>query len=96
MPDPIEAAEIFDHIIVTGEGSFSVAPDYARITRVTTRAKTIKEVTNANAKVMVAITTALLESGVAQKDIHTSRSPAPPPFAIMVCAAFEAGGAAGM
>jgi hypothetical protein len=39
-----------------------VTPDYAQImNRVTIRAKTVKEATDANSKVMAAITAALLE-----------------------------------
>jgi hypothetical protein len=61
-------------VIVIGEGSISVPPDYAEIrSGVTTTAKTVKEANDANVKVMTAITTAILESGVAQKDIQTSR-----------------------
>ena len=62
------------YVIVTGEGSVRVAPDHARVTAVvTTKAKTVKEATDANSKVMAAVTTALVESGVAQKDIQTAR-----------------------
>src|SRR5271168_4595879 len=47
-------------IIVLGEGSVSVPPDYARITSgVTARAKTAKEAADANSKLMDAITGAL-------------------------------------
>src|SRR5579884_254788 len=61
-------------IIVTGEGSASVPPDYAQIWGgVSTRAKTVKEASDANAKAMAAITTTLLNAGIAQKDIQTSR-----------------------
>jgi hypothetical protein len=58
-------------VIVIGEGSVGVTPDYAQIgSGVTTRAKTVKEATDANSKSMAAITKALLESGVAQRDIR--------------------------
>src|SRR5262245_31226540 len=61
-------------LIVIGEGSVNVTPDYAQIeSGVTTTAKTVKEAVDANSKVMVAITSALRESGVAEKDIQTSR-----------------------
>jgi len=61
-------------IVVTGEGSVSVAPDYAQIrSGVTTSAKTVKEASDTNAKAMTAITAALLDSGIAQKDIRTSQ-----------------------
>ena len=62
------------HVIVIGEGSVSVTPDYALITSgVTTEGKTVKGATDANSKLMGAITTALLDRGIEQKDIQTSR-----------------------
>ena len=61
-------------VIVTGEGAVSVAPDYAEIrSGVITRAQTAKEATDANSKLMTAVTTALLGAGIEQKDIQTSR-----------------------
>jgi uncharacterized protein YggE len=59
-------------VIVIGEGSIAVPPDYAQIGGgVTTSAKTAKEATDANSKLMAAITAALLSAGVEQKDILT-------------------------
>jgi|SRR5271169_23400 len=61
-------------IIVIGEGSVSVVPDFAEINGgVTTRGKSVQEATDTNSKIMAAIKAALLDSGVAQKDIQTSR-----------------------
>jgi uncharacterized protein len=61
-------------IVVAGEGSIGAAPDYAEITAgVTTRAKTAKDASDANAKLMTAVTAALLDAGIAQKDIQTTR-----------------------
>ena len=61
-------------VIVIGEGSVSLPPDYARIrSGVITRAKTAKEATEANTKTMVAIAAMLGNAGIAQKDIQTSR-----------------------
>jgi uncharacterized protein YggE len=61
-------------LVVIGEGRVSVAPDYAQIrSGVTTRGKTAKEATDSNSKAMAVIVKALLESGVAQSDIQTSR-----------------------
>ena len=61
-------------IIVVGTGSVRVPPDYAQIrSGVTSRAKTVKEATDANTKVMNAITAALLGAGIAQSDIQTAR-----------------------
>ena len=64
----------FVGIVVTGEGRVTVAPDYARIASgVTTRGKTVKEASDANSKTMAAIIKALVDSGVAQNDVQTSR-----------------------
>ena len=69
-------------VIVIGQGSISVPPDYAQISGgVTTTAKTVKEATDANSKLMAAITAALLDSGIAQKDIQTSRFSIQPVYA---------------
>jgi uncharacterized protein YggE len=62
------------NIIVIGEGSISAAPDYAQITAgVITRGKTAREATDANSKLMSAVTAALLDAAIAQKDIQTTR-----------------------
>ncbi len=62
------------HIVVIGEGSVSAVPDYAQIIGgVTTQGKSVKEATAANSKIMAAITAALLDAGIAQKEIQTSR-----------------------
>jgi uncharacterized protein len=64
----------FTGIVVVGEGRVTVAPDYAQIASgVTTRGKTVKEASDANSKTMAAIIKALLDSGVAQNDVQTSR-----------------------
>ena len=69
-------------VIVIGEGSVSVAPDYAQIgSGVTTRAKTVKEATDANSRSMAAVIKALRDSGVAQSDIQTSRFLVQPVYA---------------
>jgi uncharacterized protein YggE len=69
-------------IVVTGEGSVSVKPNYAQIrSGVTTRAKTVKEGVDANSKLMVAIVGALKGAGVAEKDIQTSRFSIQPVYA---------------
>src|SRR5580700_1731169 len=61
-------------VIVIGEGSVHVAPDYAQIRGgVTTKGKTVKEATDANSKVMAAITAALSNAGIAQADIQTAQ-----------------------
>src|SRR6202048_3132227 len=69
-------------VIVIGEGSVSVTPDYAQIERgVTSKARTVKEASDANSKLMAAMTSALLESGIAQNDIQTSRFSVQPVYA---------------
>ncbi|MGO8925105.1 MAG: SIMPL domain-containing protein [Xanthobacteraceae bacterium] len=74
-------------VVVVGEGSVTVAPDYARIrSGVSTNAKTVKEASDTNAKLMVNIMATLVDAGIAKKDIQTSEfsiepvytSPTPP------------------
>jgi uncharacterized protein YggE len=61
-------------LVVIGEGSVRVAPDYAQvISGVTTRAKTVKEAADANSRTMAAATLALVQSGIARQDVQTSR-----------------------
>ena len=61
-------------IVVIGEGSVSAVPDYAQIIGgVTTQGKSVNEAAAANSKIMAAITAALLNAGIVQKDIQTSR-----------------------
>ena len=69
-------------VVVIGEGSVSVRPDYAQIgSGVITRANTVKEATDANSKLMSVVINALLESGIAQKDIQTSQFSIQPVYA---------------
>ncbi len=69
-------------IIVTGDGSVPVAPDYADIgCGVTTKAKTAKEATDANSKAMAAVAAALHGAGIEQKDIQTTRFSLQPVYA---------------
>jgi uncharacterized protein len=64
----------FVGVVVTGEGRVTVAPDYAQIASgVTSRGKTVKEASDANSKTMAAVIKALVDAGVAQNDIQTSR-----------------------
>ena len=64
----------FVGIVVVGEGRVTVAPDYAQIASgVTTRGKSVKEASDANSKTMAAVIKVLLDSGVAQNDVQTSR-----------------------
>jgi uncharacterized protein len=69
-------------VIVSGDGSVTVQPDYAQIrTGVTTRARTVKEAADANTKLMGAVTAALRDSGIEQKDIQTSHFSVQPVYA---------------
>jgi uncharacterized protein len=69
-------------IVVTGEGSVSVAPNYAQIrSGVTIRTKTVKEGVEVNSKVMVAIIAALKGAGIAERDIQTARFSIQPVYA---------------
>jgi uncharacterized protein len=69
-----QPAEPSARIIVSGEGSVRVAPDYAEIgCGATTKAKTAKEATNADSKAMAAVAAALRSAGIEQKDIQTTR-----------------------
>lgn len=75
-------SQIEGRVIVIGEGSIGVAPDYARIrSGVTITANTVKEASDANSKLMTAVTAALLDSGIAQKDIQTSQFSIQPVYA---------------
>jgi uncharacterized protein len=68
-------------VVVTGEGSVSVAPDVVQIrSGVTTRGKTVREA-ETNSKTMAAILTALTESGISQKDVRTSQLSIHPVYA---------------
>ena len=67
-------AEPAARVIVTGEGSVSVAPDSAQIgCGVTTKATTAKEATDANSKQMAAVIAVLGHAGIEQKDIQTAQ-----------------------
>jgi uncharacterized protein YggE len=69
-------------VIVLGEATVQAPPDQARInTGVTTRAKTVREATEANSKAMTAVMAALSEAGIAAKDIQTSRFSIQPVYA---------------
>jgi uncharacterized protein YggE len=61
-------------VVVVGEGGVTVAPDYARIrSGVTSEAKTVKQANDSNAKLMTNVIAALVDAGVAKKDIQTSQ-----------------------
>jgi uncharacterized protein len=77
-----QPAEPPARIIVTGEGSVHVAPDFAEIgCGVTTKAKTAKEATDANSKAMAAVAAALHAADIEQKDIQTTRFSLQPVYA---------------
>jgi uncharacterized protein len=69
-------------IIVVGEASVGAVPDRAQIrSGVTTKGKTAKEATDANAKAMTAVMAALADAGIASKDIQTARFSLDPVYA---------------
>lgn len=61
-------------VTVSGEASISRAPDLAILSAgVSSQAKTARDAMAASAKLMTAVLAALKESGVAERDIQTSR-----------------------
>jgi uncharacterized protein len=69
---PVQAAERL--ITVTGHGVVAVAPDTAMIRiGVTSQGKTAREASEANAKQMTKVIGTIEQSGIAKKDIQTSR-----------------------
>ncbi len=61
-------------VTVTGQGTIAVAPDSAMIRiGVTSQGKTAKEASDTNAKQMTAVMAAIKNSGIAERDIRTSR-----------------------
>ena len=69
---PAQAAEKL--VTVTGEATVAVAPDTAMIRLgVGTQEKTGREASEANAKQMTAVLAAIKDTGVADRDIQTSR-----------------------
>ena len=61
-------------VTVTGQATISVAPDTAMIRiGVTSHGKSAKEASDANAKRMTAVMAAIKDSGIAERDIQTSR-----------------------
>ena len=69
---PAQAAEKL--VTVTGEATVAVAPDTAMIRiGVSSQEKTAREASEANAKQMTAVLAAIKDTGVADRDIQTSR-----------------------
>ena len=72
VPAAARAAE--RSITVTGEATPSVAPDDANIRLgVTSQGKNAREASEANARQMTSVLAAIKESGVADRDVQTSR-----------------------
>jgi uncharacterized protein YggE len=72
VPLPAQATEKL--ITVTGQASIAVAPDTAMIRiGVSSQGKTAREASDANAKRMTAVLAAIKASGIAERDIQTSR-----------------------
>lgn len=69
---PAHAAERL--VTVTGEATVAVAPDAAVISiGVTSQDKTAREASEANAKQMTAVLAAIKDTGIADRDVQTSR-----------------------
>jgi len=69
---PAQAAERL--LTVTGEATVSVAPDAAVIRiGVSSNAKTAREASDANAQQMTGVLAALKDTGIADRDVQTSR-----------------------
>lgn len=69
---PAHAAERL--VTVTGEATVAVAPDAAVIRiGVTSQDKTAREASEANAKQMTAVLAAIKDTGIADRDVQTSR-----------------------
>jgi uncharacterized protein len=61
-------------IVVTGEGTVTVAPDLAQVRGgVTTRAASVREAVDTNSRNMTAIINKLVEAGIDRKDVQTSQ-----------------------
>jgi uncharacterized protein len=71
----LEASNVpHPQILVTGEGTVTVAPDLAQVRGgVSTRAATVKEASDTNARTMTAIIDKLVEAGIDRKDIQTAQ-----------------------
>src|SRR6516162_3675678 len=78
----VESKPAEARVVVVGEGSVTVAPDYARIrSGVSTNARTVKEASDTNSKLMANIIAALADAGIAKKDIQTSEFSIEPVYA---------------
>ncbi|GAA3845416.1 SIMPL domain-containing protein [[Pseudomonas] carboxydohydrogena] len=74
LASPAFAEALPPAISVSGQATVSAAPDLAEIEAgVTTEAKTARAASEANAKAMNAVFTALKGTGIAQKDVQTSQ-----------------------
>jgi uncharacterized protein YggE len=74
LPAAAQAEKPLNLITVTGEGEVSLAPDLALLgAGVTTTGKTAREASEANARMMTAVMTALKAAGIAEPDVQTAR-----------------------
>jgi uncharacterized protein len=72
LPATVQAAERL--VTVTGEATVAIAPDAAVIRiGVGSQEKTAREASDANARQMTAVLAAIKDSGIAERDIQTSR-----------------------
>ncbi|MEA2986622.1 MAG: uncharacterized protein QOD94_2876 [Alphaproteobacteria bacterium] len=74
LPAAAQVEKMPNLITVTGQGEVTVTPDLAVLNGgVTTTGKTGREASEANAKLMTAVMQSLKATGIADKDIQTSR-----------------------
>jgi hypothetical protein len=71
---PISAQALDKFVTVTGEASVAVAPDTALMRiGVTSQGKTAREASEANGKQMTSVLAAIKDTGIADRDVQTSR-----------------------
>lgn len=74
IPAHAQTDKLPNLVTVTGEGEVAIVPDQAILSGgVTTTAKTAREASEANAKMMTAVMAALKTAGIAGQDVQTSR-----------------------
>ena len=72
-PAGAQESEPTPRIVVTGEGTASIAPDMAVLTLTVVReGKSAREALDANSAAMAEVLTAMKEEGIAERDLHTA------------------------
>lgn len=74
VPSRAQTEKLLNLISVTGEGEVAIVPDLAILSGgVSTTAKTAREASEANAKLMTGVMTAVKSTGIGEQDVQTSR-----------------------